>query len=127
MEKVNNSRLTFTCITFGQNGMSSSFFSMTAFDKKTSRHRILLEAIRSYLSNIEPLKHEGTYVLVFYTGNDEIAYEWHQEYLKEGSFASSTQDISLYEEIVRLLDRINVEMEVIGKNNVLNSVGKVFR
>ena len=119
--------LSFTCTTLGSNGRSSSLISMTDFDRKTSRHRIVLEAIRAYLSNIKPADDEKPYVLVFYAGNDEIACEWHQEYLKNGAFSSSTEDLDLYGKIIRLLDKTNVRMEIARRGNVLESIRRVLR
>ena len=90
-----------------------------------SRHRITLEAIRRFIQSIKDTKdHEG-YRLIFYADNDEIAYEWNKEHMTDGTFSESTEDLDLYNLIIRQLKRKNLKMEVIGKDSFLSSMRSI--
>ena len=116
----------FSCIVLGNNGKSAVISAEGLSDSDLSRHRITLEAIRRFLTNIDDSERNGEFRLVFYADNDEIAYEWNNEYLKEGSFAGSTEDQDLYKAIIKILNRKHLSMEVIGKDNVLSSMKNVI-
>ena len=115
----------FSCVVMGENGRKGRIFETGLADAGMSRHRITLEAIHRFILNIKELKDCEGYRLVFYADNDEIAYEWNKEYLTEGSFSESTEDLDLYSLIIKQLKRKNLNMEVIGKDSFLSSMKNV--
>ena len=116
----------FSCIVLGNNGKSTMISAGGLAESGLSRHRITLEAIRRFLMNVDETDPGTEYRLVFYADNDEIAYEWSSEYLKEGTFADSTEDQDLYRAIIKILNKKHLSMEVIGKDNVLSSMKNVI-
>ena len=115
----------FSCVTLGLNKTSSTLYSEVSYNRITTMHRILLDAVDRYLSFVEPVDPELNCILTFYTGSDEIAYEWNNEYIKEGSFGKDTQDIDLYSRIIRKKDMIGVAVDFVGNNNIFSSIRKV--
>lgn len=126
IHRIGRSFDAFSCIILGSNGKSAVMSTKGLSESCISRHRIVLEAIRYFLEDIDGPYSDSGFRLVFYADNDEIAYEWTNEYLKEGVFADSTEDQDLYYAIIRLLDRKRLSMEVIGKDNILSLISKVI-
>ena len=115
----------FSCVVMGDNGKRGKIFETGLAGTGMSRHRITLEAIRRFIQSIKDTKdHEG-YRLIFYADNDEIAYEWNKEHMTDGTFSESTEDLDLYNLIIRQLKRKNLTMEVIGKDSFLSSMRSI--
>jgi|P827metagenome_2_1110787.scaffolds.fasta_scaffold17777_2 hypothetical protein len=123
--KTGKSFDSFSCVVMGDNGKRGKIFETGLAGTGMSRHRITLEAIRRFIQSIKDTKdHEG-YRLIFYADNDEIAYEWNKEHMTDGTFSESTEDLDLYNLIIRQLKRKNLTMEVIGKDSFLSSMRSI--
>ena len=118
--KTGKSFDSFSCVVMGDNGKRGKIF-----ETGMNRHRITLEAIRRFIQSIKDTKDYEGYRLIFYADNDEIAYEWNKEHMTDGIFSESTEDLDLYNLIIRQLKRKNLTMEVIGKDSFLSSMRSI--
>ncbi|MBQ6148513.1 MAG: hypothetical protein IJI83_03090 [Oscillospiraceae bacterium] len=116
----------FSCFILGANGETSTMLSAGTAAGDESQHRIALKAICAYLETIRDGAGEDRIIVVFYADNDEIAYEWNREYLEEGKFADSTEDVDLYRRIIRLQNRKKIRIEIRGKDNMLSGIGRLI-
>ena len=126
VHKVGKSFGTFTCMTTGEDKKKVGFFASGTFDKSCSLHHITLEAIKAYLADVH-YDQDTKYTIAFYTDCDEAAYEWTNEYLKEGKLSSSTKDQDLFAEIINLANRKKLKIGIYGNDSVLSSMKKVIK
>ena len=115
----------FSCVVIGENGKIGRLSEAGLSDSRNSVHRITLEAIRHFLSSVSNSEENKGLKLVFYADNDQIAYEWNNEHMKEGAFSDATEDLDLYNSIIKLLCGKHLSMEIVGKDNVLSSMKRV--
>ena len=114
-----------SCVTLGSNGASSTLYSQASYSKITSVHRVVLDAVDRYLSFVKPVSPELNCTLIFYTGNDEIAYEWNSEYIKEGAFSKGTKDADLYSKIIQRANLAGIHISFVGNSSIISSIRKV--
>lgn len=89
-----------------------------------SKHRIILMGLIRFLNEISKTNFPGVLDIAYYAGDDSVAFEWNTEHLQDGYFAKSTQDVDLWNEIVKRSNNPKLELSILGKENILQKINK---
>lgn len=85
------------------------------FQEKEAR-RLTLKLLIKSLNEVSKSS-----VLIFYSNDDLITFEWEKEYKKDKSFSTKTADLSLWNEIAKICDDKNITLTIKGEDSVLSS------
>lgn len=69
-------------------------------------------------------KDEGIAVCL-YTTDNIVSYEWNTEYIKDGSFSLSNQNVEIWNKIINILKSTNITLDIKGDDNCLSAISKV--
>ncbi len=64
-------------------------------------------------------------ILYFYATDDTVAFEYNNEYLKEGEFKGQSKQIREWKNIIKLLDDSNIELHIKESNSCLSGMNKL--
>lgn len=64
-------------------------------------------------------------ILYFYATDDTVAFEYNNEYLKEGEFKGQSKQIREWKNIIKLLDDSNIKLHIKESNSCLSGMNKL--
>ena len=76
---------------------------------------IILFALIELLEEIVSIKDSSKIEITYYCNNDEIAFEWHEEYLNTKEFSKQTAHLPLWKKIISLTENNGISLTVKGK------------
>ena len=104
----------------------SSSFSPELLKGKYTHRYITLYALYFFLQRLSKIIEGEQIRVVFYSNDDEVSFEWNEEYLT-GGFAKQTKNKDLWNDVINLVESNNIQLEIKGTENVLNSLNKLER
>lgn len=87
-------------------------------------HYATLYALKYTLSQL-PTENASQYNLCFYPNNELIYKEYNNDYLKNCKFKKGTADVSLWNEILNLIQSHNISLEIKSKSSILSGLGNI--
>lgn len=88
-----------------------------------TNHRLVLFALSGFLK----LSNKPNINITVYTDNEEVAFEWENEYLADKCFCQSTADQDLWNEIAANVKKYGIRMHIKGKSNALTGISRIER
>lgn len=64
-------------------------------------------------------------ILYFYPTDDTVAFEYNNEYLKEGEFNGQSKQIKEWKNIIKLLGNSNIKLHIKESNSCLSGMNKL--
>lgn len=115
-------------------GISKRTYSLIIRDSKTkesakypavqmdhcTKHEIILTALFDALR-----KFNRNDTAIFYPNDDLVAFEWENDFKKDGMFTSKTQDLDLWDKIVVIVKLKNIDLTIKNSDDILSALGKL--
>lgn len=95
------------------------------YDSGLTVHKIILKAIHDVINELNSSSLKGKIKTIIYTNNDQVCFEWNNEYIADGKFSKSTKDIDYYKKIINSLKTSQIELVIKGKEAVLSPIIKL--
>lgn len=88
---------------------------------RKGKHGLSLYAIYDCLNQYMPFNSKVN----IYIDNDQIAFEWNEEYKKDCQFCSQTKDTDIWEKIIFITKRKKIQLSIYGSDSLLTCISEI--
>lgn len=84
--------------------------------------RLRLEAILAVLREIKQIDNKQQYSYKIYLNDDEIAFEYNQEWLQDKKFSKMTKNVDIWDNITNFIKNNNMDVSLLGASGILKAI-----